>query len=289
MYGLYGIKHSIENIYKLSAPFIGTDKVQQIKDLKPAYRRFLKSVHDKFPISVDSSQIIQDQIKIKEYVTAFASSQLNDLNQENMVGNLYSETMFATNASLIQESIKELKNISPDLFELFDLAIHSIILCDSTQNQEGSKAHGGSTNECIGLIWLNLKPGTSKENAIEMLIHELTHTLVFLDELTFGHFNYDKLSLKEYWATSSILKRERPMDKVIHSILVSIELLQWRIKFKLVNEENLLHPKSETLIASLNASILSVLEHPRKDEVCLPRSIELVKKSRDKLSEMRGI
>lgn len=284
MYGHYGINHNIENIFRLAAPHLQGEEIVTMKDLKPAYLRFLQSVHPEFPIADAKQLIVQDSERAKALSLAFSASRLNDLYQERMVGDFYSPDLLKANALLVKQSLETLRTLQPDLADLFDLAVHSILLCGSEKNQEGASAHGGTTNKCIGLIWLNLKPNMSEQNIIEMLIHELTHTLVFLDELNFEHFNYDNISKKEYWAVSSILKRQRPMDKVIHSILVSMEILFARknyLPFK--NEENLVHPNSVSLMKSVQASISSVLEHPQLPEVCLPRTVELIKNAQTQL------
>ncbi|RYF48001.1 MAG: hypothetical protein EOO38_11045 [Cytophagaceae bacterium] len=117
-----------------------------------------------------------------------------------------------------------------------------------------------------------------------MLIHEFTHTLVFLDELNHGHFDYENLTKRKFWATSSILKRERPMDKVVHSILVSFEILSARKEYFGPAAGPLIHPSDEALRENLKISIDSVLEHPLLSQVCKQRTIDLVKMVKEKLA-----
>lgn len=284
MYGHYGISHNIENIYRLAAPFLQGEDIETIADLKPAYLKFLKSVHPDFPIAAGDEIIVRDPVRAQSLAGAFSASRLNDLYQERMVGAFYQDEELEKKASMINRSLSKLKEIKPDLAELFELSVHSILLCGSEKNQENSSAHGGTTNKCIGLIWLNLKNEMTEQNIIEMLIHELTHTLVFLDELNFEHFNYDNISRKEYWAVSSILKRQRPMDKVIHSVLVSMEILYARKNYlPYTSEEGLVHPLTSTLTKNVENSLSSVLDHPLLPEVCLPRAIELMKNAKEQL------
>ncbi|KYG66483.1 hypothetical protein AZI86_05400 [Bdellovibrio bacteriovorus] len=284
MYGMFGIETSIENIYKLAAPFVGDTDIEKMQDLKPSYVNYLKSVHSEFPILNDPEIVVRDLTRSNQFASAFSASIIDDLNQERMVGDNYSKDLLLANAELVQRSLAQLKIIRPDLAELFDLAVHAVVLCNSNRNSEGFSAHGGTTNRCIGLIWLNLRPEISEQNVLEMLIHELTHTLVFLDELNNEHFNYYNITKQEFWAQSSILKRQRPMDKVIHSIIVSMELLYTRKEFLPTEPgQKLLHPSSQELVKNISASIQSVLEHPRLHEVCKPRAIELVQLAKEQL------
>lgn len=285
MYGHYGINHNIENIYRLAAPFLQGKEVETMSDLKPAYLRFLKSVHPEFPLEAGQDIYIRELDRAEAFAGAFSASRLNDLYQERMVGRFHDQEQLEDNIQQVNRALNRLQEIKPELVELFKLAVHSVLFCGSEKNQENSSAHGGTTNKCIGLIWLNLKPNMSEQNIIEMLIHELTHTLVFLDELNFEHFNYDNISKKDYWAVSSILKRQRPMDKVIHSVLVSMEILYARKNYlPYATEENLVHPKTPALTKNVENSVASVLSHPLLEEVCLPRTIELMTQVKGQLN-----
>lgn len=286
MYGHYGLPLNIENIYSLVAPFVLPDEnIKTMKDLKPAYIRFLQSVHPTFPIQ-NGEVVVSDRNRIQSFGEAFSASVIDDLQQERMVGSAYNEELFQANAKLLRQSIKELHKLNPELGELFDLAVHAIMLCDSDRNKEGFRAHGGTSSKCIGLIWLNIHPELSMQNVLEMLIHELTHTLVFLDELNCEHFNYDTLSKEPYWALSSILKRRRPMDKVIHSVVVSMEILFARRHYlPAADETQLIHPESKVLAANIAASIDSVLTHPLLQDVCKERTIELMRNAKVQLNQ----
>ena len=121
----------------------------------------------------------------------------------------------------VTRAIQTLRNLNPELGALFQLVIHSIVLCGSNLNSAGLRAHGGTSSKCIGLMWLTMKGNLSVQDVMEVLIHEMTHTLVFVDELNYRHFDYTHLTRSENLAQSSTFNRLRPMDKVIHSILVA--------------------------------------------------------------------
>jgi len=286
MYGLYGFQENLKNIYKLAAPFASAATITTTENLRPHFLNFLQSAHKTMPITGDHPLFDRSPGRLQKLLSSFVDSKLNDLDQENMVGALHTNEIFELNLINSERSLADLKTRAPELGHLFDLAVHSIALCGSQKNQEGHQAQGGTSNECIGLIWLNLKPQTTDHDIIEMLIHEFTHTLVFIDELNHGHFNYEILTKMEFWATSAILNRCRPMDKVVHSIIVSTEILLARHEFLPANDDLRLHPKSELLRAQTLDAIASVLNHPGLSKVCMPRAIQLVKDAKTRLLEL---
>ena len=279
MYNLCGFAHNIQNIYKLSSSFSKNNSIKTIDDLKPFYLDFLQNSYNYSEINRTKNLIIKNKEIENQLISSFSESNLNDLNQENMIGNSYSDEYHKIISNNLNNNIDKLNKLNHEFYELFRLSIHSIIICSSKINQSRMKANGGTSNKLIGLIWLNLKPDLLDQDIQEMLIHELTHTLVFLDELNFGHFNYNNLSKKEFWAKSSILQMQRPMDKVIHSIIVSSELLLARNTFLSNKDSVSLHPNSKNLKTNTLSAIDSVFNLKNIDDVCLPRSIELVEKA----------
>jgi hypothetical protein len=281
MYGLYGLAHNIENVYRLAAPFADGGEIQTTNDLKRPYLRFLRNLHTDLPINEDSQPVVNDPATARALTGAFAASQVNDLHQERMVADLYTGEALIERARIVRDRLAGLRDVNPEVAELFHLAIHSVLLAGSGANGEGRRAHGGSSNSCIGLIWLSLHSRLSGQDLIEMMVHELTHNLVFIEELNRGLFEYPVMTKIENWAQSSILKRRRPMDKVVHSIVVSTEILHARATY-LPNAEPLsVHPESASMKQSTLAAIESVMEHPNRDNICRPRAIELVEKCRE--------
>jgi len=278
MYGLYGFSHNIQNIYKLAAPFLEADKIETTDDLKIPYRKFLAGLHTDMPLRQRSGKIVIDKDEATTLAKAFSVSSLNDLGQEYMINE--SQMPSSQLQSSAERHLCLLQRLQPELAQLFDLAIHSIILRGSHCNKAGLSAHGGTSNRCIGLMWLTLKPTISTQDLLEMFIHELTHTLVFLDELNFEHFDYQHIIDQKYWATSAILNRPRPMDKVLHSILVSCELLHARKTFLPGVDTLSVHPPSDVIHKSTIGAIDSVLNQPYLHKTCKPRAVELIESAR---------
>lgn len=282
MYSLFGISQNIKNVFRLSVNYSNGQDIRHTDDLSISYRNFLEEHQKNYPVGRgNKSQIVKNAKDYAAFRQAYSESSLNDLEQEQMLSAEFAEDSIAERAQRIEEALEHLATVCPELSQLFHLVIHSIIISDSRKNKTGLNAHGGTSSKCVGVMWLTLKPELSKNDIVEMLIHELTHTLVFLDELNNQHFNYKNISKEFTWAQSAILNRLRPMDKVVHSIVVSAEVLLARSRFLKSNHSEIsVHPSCEKLKQSTLTAIESVLEHKNLQDICLPRSVKLVSQAK---------
>jgi hypothetical protein len=121
-------------------------------------------------------------------------------------------------------AIDELALYSEDHSVLFNMIVTDILVSPSRL------ARGGSTSQAIGAIWANPDPTFTINDVMEILVHELTHHTMFLDELRYGHYFYSNVIDRSSWARSAILKSVRPLDKVLHSIVVAVEVLLFRCR-----------------------------------------------------------
>ncbi len=288
MYGLYGFAQAIQSVYRLAAPFHDGTKVKTLDDFRPAYFTFIDTHYPNYPINRARDLFVRDPVQTAGLLSAFAKSSLNDLQQEDMTAGPYDKATFDELTNRAQRDLDDLYRRNGEFAALFRLLMHSIVISPAKRFANGMSAHGGTSNYLVGMMWLTIQPGLSTQDLQEMYIHEFTHTLVFLDELNYGHFNYAHMGKREYWATSSILTRSRPMDKVVHSIAVSTEILNARCTF-LPNVDPLrVHRDSATLAANTLEAIDSVLTHERLSDVCLPRAVEIVQTAREHILNLQG-
>lgn len=94
---------------------------------------------------------------------------------------------------------------------------------------------------------MSLGPAVTKADVMEMLLHELTHHLLFVDEHNYQHFTYPELIKKENYAFSAILNMMRPLDKVVHSIVVATELVKARTRFLHDVDARVVHQQSQKM------------------------------------------
>ena len=286
MYGLNGYANNIQNLYKLISPFLDKNSIRTSNDLKEPYIQFLNKYQSKIHLDSSFDLIVREPNRALELAGAFSASQINDLSQESMVGKFYEGADRKVCEGLVQNALNHLSELNPEARDLLNLVVHSILICGSNLNSSGLRAYGGTSSKCIGLMWLSLRENLSIQDVIELLIHEMTHTLIFLDEFSHPQFNYSALFRKENWAQSSILMRPRPMDKVVHSIIVAFEVLYARENY-LKNADRLqVHPPSEKIKENIRLSIESVKSHPNLEKICKPRALELISKVESRLNHI---
>lgn len=157
----------------------------------------------------------------------------------------------------------------------------NIIFCG-----ESLHAVGGTTSAAIGVVWGNPEKAWQECDYLEYFVHELTHTLMFLDELRFLHYkDQEILYQKENFSLSAILQAERPVDRVLHSIVVATEVLILRVKNYVDHSECLIHPSTDQLIDSTHQAIDNLLSHQNRNKILTSRALEIVKICQGSLSE----
>jgi hypothetical protein len=180
----------------------------------------------------------------------------------------------------LKEHLDVLCSIDVDLYSLFTLAINLIFYGGS------SHAVGGTTSAAIGVIWGNPENGWKTCDYLEYFMHELTHTLMFLDELRFLHYkDLDIMYEKENFSLSAILQANRPVDRVLHSIIVATEVLMLRMRNLVDHSDCQIHPSTEQLVETTQKSIDHLLSHPNRDRLLTPRSLEIIEVCQNNLSK----
>lgn len=180
----------------------------------------------------------------------------------------------------IEEHLAFLKRVDARLHSLFTLAVN-IIFCGGS-----SYAVGGTTSGAVGVVWGNPERHWEACDYLEYFTHELTHTLMFLDELRFLHYREQEIMYhKENFSLSAILQAERPIDRVLHSIVVATEVLMLRSKNHINHSKCHIHPSTASLVESTLTSIDKLLLHKNRDRILTPRALEIVHTCQNNLSQ----
>lgn len=248
MYHLYGFDENVANICALSAKY---GNIKTGEGLRKAYKIFLDYYQPKIP------------------------------HPNPPFPHLVDETHAETAA--VQKALFNLSKKSPQLYTLLTMAIHTLFLRDA------KNSGGGSTSNAIGVIWINNKESWSLQDMEELLIHELTHNLVFIDELCHLHIkDYTLLPKKENFAKSAILHIRRPLDKVFHSIVVSMEILLSREFFLGEPKNPKVHPPSALMKKDLMDAIDSVCALPNVDSLLTARGSAILGRCKDTIAQMEN-
>lgn len=268
MYLLFG-EQNIKNIYTLSSTVVsGKLYTSNTQELKLAFLDFLKVFQPKVPKPLDYNINVVDDNKIEDIFAQLYSvdSKLNDRSQSQIIGGSFSPEEKLKRIKITKDALAILKSKSEEFYSFLELAIHSIFFRDA------ARAAGGSNSSGLGIIWLNIKNTLNAFDVAELLIHELAHNYVFIDELCHKHYDYQKIYKEKNYAISSILKTPRPLDKVVHSIIVSAEIILSRQIFFGENDVKI-HPKTTQLIEDTQKSIDSVFAMPDLNSLVTPRVI----------------
>ena len=282
MLSIIGKDEIIKNIYRISRIGNPTDNLSSTSQLRTAYLQFLARKQPSVPVNWSEDVFITDTIIERQLAKAFSIGNLDDLDQSDVIKGTYNLAVRTEKLNLAANALKNLMQLSQDLQLVFGLAIHSIFTTSSKSKNGNVGAHGGSTSGAIGVIWLTIADFVNLYDLMEMYVHELTHCLIFIDELNHPQFNYQEIVKPENHALSAILRGNRPLDKVIHSIIVSTELLSARHTFLGEPESLNIHPDSKSLAHYTIKSIESVRDLKNLDNLVSPRITTLLDLCLDK-------
>ncbi|MDC9613336.1 hypothetical protein PSI19_05425 [Xenorhabdus khoisanae] len=282
MINILGIDEIVKNVYLLSKKYIGKTPPSTIEDLKPFYLEFLEKHQPYQPINRRNDLFIHDnniEVKLKK---AYQPSSLDDLNQQKMIAERHTEDERLYLHKIVQDGYNRLINSNHNIKHIFNLVIHSIFFM-KTCDKFNISSFGGSSSTAMGSIWISGHGKISVDDVSEFLLHELIHHLLFVDERCHDQFNYKEIIKPENFSMSALLKKRRPMDKVVHSILVSSEIVIARKEF-LKSKEIIIHPDTETLRKNTLLSISEVLNMKNINCLITERVKDFILKSYDLIS-----
>lgn len=230
------------------------------RELREGYQRYLKSVQPHCSwLRSDTHALIEDSVceagTHADLVKLFRgdATGLDDRNQTDVIR----EGMAPANHSTaVTSAIIAMKAQAPSHYNFLNTFVETIFY-------EGSEvATGGSTSTAVGAIWANPHPKFHTTDTLEFLIHELTHNLLFLDEWVHPHYDYDEILKPQTWCNSAILMTNRPLDKVVHSIIVATEIVLFRRELIGEPDDPRAHPPSKSLIEAVAESIRQIRALP---------------------------
>lgn len=246
--------------------------------LKQAYANFLAQYQPNIPFHSELKTKIVANKKIEDKLMAVFGqpSILDDLDR-------YADSGFLMNGPayrpVIQKEVKYLRSffkehysLEPEFWNAFQLVINYII-CPLSEYSSG-----GSDSNFIGMLFICSPSEISQVDLYELLIHEFTHNVMFLDELTTPHYVNDlDLVKKQNYAVASISGMRRPLDKVLHSVVIASEVLLHREHVIGHNHSTYVHPPTKKLVSNIRRSIRSIRQLKNYDSLIASRGKELLK------------
>ncbi|PVY78463.1 hypothetical protein C7414_10612 [Cupriavidus alkaliphilus] len=251
----FGIQSQISNLVTL----IGAQdpsaarSLTSIGDIQRAYHSFIEHLQKRRPSGAPGvTRIITSAIEANQFRSVFTNDSLLDDKMQSGVIRARKDVQATEKRSLLKRALKELALYSNEHRILFDTVITDIFILPS------EIARAGSTSNALGVIWANPKIQYSLHDVIEMLVHELTHHEMFLDELRHAHYDYKAMLDKRTWARSAILHVPRPLDKVLHSAVVATEILLLREQILGHPIRPAIHPPTLKLMSYVGESLASM-------------------------------
>lgn len=167
---------------------------------------------------------------------------------------------------------ERMKGINPVLCAIFDFAIHTIFY------HRSKESGGGSVSSAPGVIWCAPRLNWTPDDMAEFLVHELTHNMLFIDERRYQHYiDFDDIAKPENYARSAILMRPRPLDKVFHSLIVSHEVISFRLENGEPEAPNV-HPSNTVMLDAAHDTIESIHGLLSNKSLVTSRFMELLDK-----------
>jgi hypothetical protein len=182
---------------------------------------------------------------------------------------------------LFEDARRRLRAAEPQLASLFELVVTGVF---STPGPAGSM----TTGEAIGIVWISPRPSWNVSDVVEAYVHELSHTLITLDELCYRHYrDHAALSRHENFIQSAIRRERRPLGAAAHSIIVAEEVLSLREHVLGGDEGGHLHPPSRVLSDQGLEAAAAALRSPAVERLATPRLMELLRRSEIELRQLR--
>lgn len=267
----------IKTFRVLTTPYNSKNGKIDYNNLKISYNKFLKEMYPDVPYSdKNEPEYITNSSLNKNLIKIFSIESSIDDTFYDLSENFSPKTVEILNR--MKESADKLGELCPEFHLFYNLSFNSIFHSDS------KIASGGTTSSAVGILFIDPRDYWIEEDYYEFLIHELGHTVLFLQEWRFGLFS-SQLRLKDSntFALSAIRGELRPMDKAFHSALVATDVLLFREKVIGHNHNFTLHPNTNKLISMVNSSFESMLEVNKKENILTKHALLLISRSQNKL------
>lgn len=249
--------------------------------IRRGYLRFLADYQPYVPdADTLETEFVSDPERTHRLVTLFnEESRLADLHKRVIDENRVRDSGWGLHVA--HWAFDHIKSQNALFWEILSLQTKIVFSARS------SVSGGGTTSGAIGVIWADIRKSWSLGDVIEFYVHENAHTSMFLDELRYRHYQDLRVESmdRSRFAVSAVLAVPRPIDKVLHSLVVSTEVILAREEWLGHPESPRLHPPSEPMLASTKATIESL---ESTSATLMPRARHLIEMCRERLDGLQA-
>lgn len=276
MFFALGPIENLETLVSLVSPFAEDEPRQTPAEVRSAYLRFLRDRQPEVPfLGGEHIEIVEDEPTTERLADLFGLEDTPTGKASGYEeGRDPNESLPRWKRDLVAGGIDDCQKLDPTLGAMLDLVTDSVF---TTAN---SLAAGSmTTGKALGVIWIDPLKGWSNFDCVEGLVHEMTHTLLMLDELRYVHYpEYPELKKPENLARSAIRSEARPLNAVVHSYVVAVELLALRARHRPDGFAPRLHAESRELRTKTEQARESMLGLENFRELTTPRLVEVLER-----------
>lgn len=274
MYYLNSYLESITTLVLLIKSKLPNIIIKDINDLKLGYLSLLKIIQPKVWHPSEGDDVYLYDTKLIKLLSDHHNEDPCPLTDKGAIIEIADHHAMETALSEIEKGFKLIHQGDEKFYSLAKTVTNTIYYA-RTKGKEG----GGSVSSAIGTLWCANRKNWEINDLAEFIVHETTHTLVFLDELRFSHYvSLSELSNKDNYALSSVLKIKRPLDKVFHSLIVAFEILSLREDWLGHPESPKIHPPSSEIYRNCINTIISLRDVCKDKNLVTKRVVDLVDK-----------
>jgi hypothetical protein len=167
----------------------------------------------------------------------------------------------------------------PAYWNVFDLYVEHVACIDSKFSP------GGTISTAMGVIYLSNPRKRTALGLYELYVHEHTHLMMFVDQQRSRHYtSFEAIADKNNYCVSAVYEMDRPLDKVLHSLVVATEVILHREHVLGHHDDTSVHPATSKLAESSMATANALLELQVRRQLLAPRGVWLVERCKEHLA-----
>jgi hypothetical protein len=255
-------------------------------DFKSAYQKWVVAIQPALPAAtLGQPECVEDAEREARLIQPLVSpSALDDRAVYKLAdfGVAHADrSVTGRQAAHVRDQLAAFRAKDASYWDVFDLYVNFLALPSSKYTQ------GGTSSSALGVIYLVDPDKRNADTLYELLVHECTHLMMFVDERRSRHYRSDALLVDPAnFSISAVYERLRPLDKALHSIAVATEVLLHREHTLGHDNQSTVHPPTAKLAPSTLRACDSLLELQARKQLLAPRGVLVVETCAKLLREL---